>query len=127
MWELTANNIVMVSAIGNDGPLYGTLNNPADQMDVIGVGGINFDVSLVIYYLDPISSLACQMSSTLSKSRLLSSRVVYSCQKSQCCGSGMIYSGSGSSIEFSEFRIQAILFNQIFNQKEESTKYLPVL
>ena len=45
MWELTANHIVMVSAIGNDGPLYGTLNNPADQMDVIGVGGINFDVS----------------------------------------------------------------------------------
>lgn len=43
VWELTANNIVMVSAIGNDGPLYGTLNNPADQMDVIGVGGINFD------------------------------------------------------------------------------------
>jgi len=32
-----------VSAIGNDGPLYGTLNNPADQMDVIGVGGINFE------------------------------------------------------------------------------------
>jgi len=32
----------MVSAIGNDGPLYGTLNNPADMMDVIGVGGINF-------------------------------------------------------------------------------------
>ena len=38
VWELTANNIIMVSAIGNDGPLYGTLNNPADQMDVIGVG-----------------------------------------------------------------------------------------
>ena len=36
VWELTANHIVMVSAIGNDGPLYGTLNNPADQMDVIG-------------------------------------------------------------------------------------------
>ena len=33
----------MVSAIGNDGPLYGTLNNPADMMDVIGVGGINFE------------------------------------------------------------------------------------
>ncbi len=33
----------MVSAIGNDGPLYGTLNNPADQMDVVGVGGINFE------------------------------------------------------------------------------------
>ncbi|XP_053212720.1 membrane-bound transcription factor site-1 protease-like [Panonychus citri] len=43
VWELTANNIIMISAIGNDGPLYGTLNNPADQMDVIGVGGINFD------------------------------------------------------------------------------------
>ena len=25
----------------------------------------------------------------------------------QCCGSGMIYSGSGSSFEFSEFQIQA--------------------
>ena len=33
---------------------------------------------------------------------------LYSCS-SQCCGSGMIYSGSGSSFEFSEFwiRIQA--------------------
>jgi len=43
VWELTANNVIMVSAIGNDGPIYGTLNNPADQMDVIGVGGINFE------------------------------------------------------------------------------------
>lgn len=43
VWELTANGVIMVSAIGNDGPLYGTLNNPADQMDVIGVGGINWD------------------------------------------------------------------------------------
>lgn len=43
VWELTSNNVIMVSAIGNDGPLYGTLNNPADQMDVIGVGGINFE------------------------------------------------------------------------------------
>jgi hypothetical protein len=34
--ELSANNIIVVSAIGNDGPLYGTLNNPADQLDVIG-------------------------------------------------------------------------------------------
>nr|XP_016477680.1 PREDICTED: subtilisin-like protease SBT6.1 [Nicotiana tabacum] len=41
VWELTANNIIMVSAIGNDGPLYGTLNNPADQSDVIGVGAID--------------------------------------------------------------------------------------
>ncbi|XP_026479384.1 LOW QUALITY PROTEIN: membrane-bound transcription factor site-1 protease-like [Ctenocephalides felis] len=43
VWELSANKVIMVSAIGNDGPLYGTLNNPADQMDVIGVGGINFE------------------------------------------------------------------------------------
>lgn len=41
VWEITSNNIIMVSGIGNDGPLYGTLNNPADQLDVIGVGGIN--------------------------------------------------------------------------------------
>lgn len=41
--ELSANGITVVSAIGNDGPLWGTLNNPADQMDVIGVGGIGED------------------------------------------------------------------------------------
>ncbi|KAG2499417.1 hypothetical protein HYH03_002364 [Edaphochlamys debaryana] len=39
--EVTSNGIMLVSAIGNDGPLYGTLNNPADQNDVIGVGGID--------------------------------------------------------------------------------------
>lgn len=43
VWEITANNVIMVSAIGNDGPLYGTLNNPADQSDVIGVGGIDYN------------------------------------------------------------------------------------
>ena len=42
VWEITSNGIIMVSAIGNDGPLYGTLNNPADQNDVIGIGGIDF-------------------------------------------------------------------------------------
>lgn len=39
--ELSSNGILLVSAIGNDGPLFGTLNNPADQMDVLGVGGID--------------------------------------------------------------------------------------
>eukprot|EP00051_Salpingoeca_urceolata_P025354 m.452370 g.452370 ORF g.452370 m.452370 type:complete len:1062 (+) comp20325_c5_seq5:2002-5187(+) len=39
--ELTAQGVVLVSAIGNDGPLFGTLNNPGDQNNVIGVGGIN--------------------------------------------------------------------------------------
>ena len=43
VWEMSANNIIVVSAIGNDGPLYGTLNNPADQLDVIGVGGIQYN------------------------------------------------------------------------------------
>ncbi|KAL8120158.1 subtilisin-like protease SBT6.1 isoform X2 [Apium graveolens] len=49
VWELTANNIIMVSAIGNDGPLYGTLNNPADQSDVIGVGGIDYSDHLASF------------------------------------------------------------------------------
>lgn len=39
--EVTAAGIAMVSAIGNDGPLYGTLNNPADMLDVLGVGGVD--------------------------------------------------------------------------------------
>jgi membrane-bound transcription factor site-1 protease len=43
VWEITSKGIIMVSGIGNDGPLYGTLNNPADQLDIIGVGGINSD------------------------------------------------------------------------------------
>lgn len=42
VWEMSANKIIVISAIGNDGPIYGTLNNPADQLDVIGVGGIDF-------------------------------------------------------------------------------------
>ncbi|XP_020286864.1 membrane-bound transcription factor site-1 protease isoform X2 [Pseudomyrmex gracilis] len=49
VWEVTANGIIMVSAIGNDGPIYGTLNNPSDQMDVIGVGGINWDDQIAMF------------------------------------------------------------------------------
>lgn len=37
--ELAANGVIIVSAIGNDGPLWGTLNNPGDMMAVVGVGG----------------------------------------------------------------------------------------
>ena len=47
--EVTASGIVMVSAIGNDGPHYGTLNNPADAPDVIGVGGIGFDGAIAAF------------------------------------------------------------------------------
>lgn len=35
--------IAQVSAVGNNGPRYGLLSNPADQMEVIGVGGITAD------------------------------------------------------------------------------------
>ncbi|KAJ9548716.1 hypothetical protein OSB04_021259 [Centaurea solstitialis] len=49
VWELTASNIIMVSAIGNDGPFYGTLNNPADQSDVIGVGGIDYNSKIASF------------------------------------------------------------------------------
>ena len=40
--EATSSGMVMTSAIGNDGPTYGTMNNPADQNDVIGVGGVTY-------------------------------------------------------------------------------------
>lgn len=38
---LPANNVIVVFAIGNDGPLFGTLNNSDNQMDVLGVGGLS--------------------------------------------------------------------------------------
>ncbi|KAE8901445.1 Membrane-bound transcription factor site-1 protease [Phytophthora fragariae] len=41
--ELAANGIILVSAVGNDGPHYGLLSNPADQAEVIGVGGVTKD------------------------------------------------------------------------------------
>ncbi|CAL5228891.1 g12106 [Coccomyxa viridis] len=49
VWEITSNGIIMVSAIGNDGPLYGTLNNPADQNDVLGVGGIDYQDKIATF------------------------------------------------------------------------------
>ncbi|KAI6205083.1 hypothetical protein M3Y94_00752400 [Aphelenchoides besseyi] len=39
--EAVERGIIIVSAIGNDGPTFGTLNNPADHPDVIGVGAID--------------------------------------------------------------------------------------
>ena len=39
--EMTGNGITVVSSIGNDGPEQGTLNNPADMVNVIGVGSVN--------------------------------------------------------------------------------------
>ncbi|KAG8458635.1 hypothetical protein KFE25_008432 [Diacronema lutheri] len=39
--ELSAAGIVIVSGAGNGGPLGGTLLNPADQPDVLAVGGLS--------------------------------------------------------------------------------------
>ena len=41
--EVVANGVTIVSAIGNDGPLFGTLNNPADMLEVVGVGAVDAD------------------------------------------------------------------------------------
>lgn len=47
--ELTSAGVIVVSAIGNDGPLWGSLNNPADMMEVVGVGGIEPDGSIASF------------------------------------------------------------------------------
>ena len=39
--ELVNNGVIIVSAAGNDGPGFGTLSNPGDQGEVIGVGGLD--------------------------------------------------------------------------------------
>lgn len=39
--EIIKRGITVVSSIGNDGPEQGTLNNPADMTNVIGVGSLN--------------------------------------------------------------------------------------
>ncbi|KAL1514985.1 hypothetical protein AB1Y20_004060 [Prymnesium parvum] len=44
--EAAAAGIIVVSGIGNSGPLWGSLMNPADMTDVLGVGGVNDDHSL---------------------------------------------------------------------------------
>jgi len=41
--EMGAAGIVFLSAIGNDGPRWGTLMSPADQVDVTGTGGIDWN------------------------------------------------------------------------------------
>ena len=43
MDEVVAANVIIVSGIGNSGPMWGNLMNPADQPDVIGVGGVDDD------------------------------------------------------------------------------------
>jgi membrane-bound transcription factor site-1 protease len=38
---MAANGIIVVSAVGNDGPGWGTTVNPADELAVIGIGGVD--------------------------------------------------------------------------------------
>ena len=40
--EMQANSVIMITACGSDGK-FGTINNPADQLSVIGVGGVTQD------------------------------------------------------------------------------------
>lgn len=48
--ELTANGVIIVSAIGNEGPYLGTLNNPGDLINVIGVGSLDQDLSNIAMF-----------------------------------------------------------------------------
>ena len=39
--QLTRRGVTVVSAIGNEGPFMGTLSNPADLINVVGVGSLD--------------------------------------------------------------------------------------
>jgi len=45
--ELTAAGVIVVSAIGNDGPTQGTSESPADLHTVIGVGSLSYNFDRV--------------------------------------------------------------------------------
>ena len=45
--ELTAAGVIVVSAIGNDGPTQGTSESPADLLTVIGVGSLSYNFDRV--------------------------------------------------------------------------------
>lgn len=47
--ELVAEGILVVSAIGNDGPVRGTLNSPGDLPSVLGVGAVAADGSVAAF------------------------------------------------------------------------------
>lgn len=48
--ELTAAGIIIVSAIGNDGPQQGSAENPGDLASVIGVGSLSNTFDDVAYF-----------------------------------------------------------------------------
>ena len=45
--ELTAAGVIIVSAIGNDGPTQGSAESPADMPSVIGVGSLSYNFDRV--------------------------------------------------------------------------------
>ena len=45
--EIVASGITLVSAMGNDGPTWGTLNAPGDAVEVVGVGASEADSGAV--------------------------------------------------------------------------------
>ena len=47
--EVTSAGITVVTAVGNDGPVHGTVFNPADQLDVLGVGAHNDRLELAAF------------------------------------------------------------------------------
>jgi subtilisin family serine protease len=51
--ELASLGVVVVSAIGNDGPDWGTLNSPADMAGVVGVGGVEWDADMACPVMVP--------------------------------------------------------------------------
>ena len=44
---MTAAGVIVVSAIGNDGPTQGTSESPADLLNVIGVGSLSYNFERV--------------------------------------------------------------------------------
>ena len=46
MIEVLSNGIVVFAATGNDGPYFGTVNHPAEEPSVIGIGGISYKDSV---------------------------------------------------------------------------------
>jgi membrane-bound transcription factor site-1 protease len=48
--ELTAAGVIIISAIGNDGPTPGSAENPGDMPTVIGVGSLNANLDDVAYF-----------------------------------------------------------------------------
>lgn len=47
--ELAARGVVLISGIGNSGPSWGSNMNPADQPDVIGVGGLDEEGGIALF------------------------------------------------------------------------------